>query len=294
LSNATGARGSKAGFHARCQVVPALTPGGAGRRFISMEHPTATAGATAGERGASGASRRHGAIVVRMTVDARTFPGSRAAHLGPIAANPACGRSLGACRAGVIHSGPMHEPGMRGGSHANGKWRQATACAGDEFAATGSSANPERHTAGERRLAKPGTVGCVAKLRGCALRSNAASRLAAAARSATNSAAAGDGRGAGGGAAAGAGSTGGACGTSCAWRGLFCIRKSSARASCLFRYAFWWAAEQNSACCSERSTPIFFPQKAHSIPQYNRLKHGARAAAEHLGCGRRNTLAVGR
>jgi len=211
IRSATGARGSKVGFHARFQVVATLATGRAGRRFISMEHRTATAGVTAGERGVSGASRRHGAMVDRMTVAARVSPGSRGAHLVPSGANPACERSTGAWRSGAIHSGPIDEPGMRGGSQANGRLPRPIACAGDEFAETVSATKPERRAAGELRLLRPGIADCVGKLRGRALRSIDASKLAAVACSATNSAAGGKGRGAGG----GAGSTGEACWTSC-------------------------------------------------------------------------------
>ena len=290
MRSVAGARGSKVGFHSPCQVVPTLAIGGGSRWFISTEHRTATAGATAGERGAIGASHRHGANVDRMPVAVRTSPGSRGTHLVANGANPACGRSAGAGRSGAIHSGSIDEPGMHGRSPANGNSLRRVACARDEFAATVSATKVEKRRAGELRLVTPGIAGCGGKLRGRAFRSSEVPMLAGTAGSATNSAAGGGGCGAGGGVAAGVVSTGGTCGTSCVRCCLFCIRKSSARASCFFRYAFWWASEQNSACCSARSTPIFFPQKAHSIRPFNRLKPGARAGGEDLGCGRRNTL----
>jgi hypothetical protein len=101
----SGARGSNIGFHARVNVVPALAMGEAARRFISTEQRTAKAGPSAGEQGIRAAPPVMGAIVDRMTVTARTLPGSRGADLGGSGANPACGRSAGAWPSGAIHSG---------------------------------------------------------------------------------------------------------------------------------------------------------------------------------------------
>ena len=49
-------------------------------------------------------------------------------------------------------------------------------------------------------------------------------------------------------------------------RGLLWRRKSTARSSCFFLYAFRCAAEQNSSSCSLRRALIFFPQWRHSMP----------------------------
>lgn len=178
---------------------------------------------------------------------------------------------------------------MRGRSPANGNPPRPAAGVrdGEESGAAVSPEKPDTGTAGELRPVTAGKTDCGDKLRVCAMRSCEVCMRAGAAHSATNPAAGGKSSGSTGGAATGAASTGGASG---ARRCLFCIRKSSARASCFFLYAFSWASEQNSACCSLRNIPIFFPQKAHSIRHFNRLKRGAGAAAEHLGCGVRNTL----
>ncbi len=174
----TGARHSKIGFHADCHGVPALPSGTASRWLISTGKRAAKAIPREGERGVSAASPMQGAMVDRITVAARTSPGSRDAHLGRSGRNPACGRSAGAWAAGVIHSGAIDAPRMRGRPLTNGNSPRPVegARAGHKPAAPLNPAKPETRTADEPGPVGTGKTGCACQLRDWALLSTEATR----------------------------------------------------------------------------------------------------------------------